>query len=290
MPHRRGYAVAQPIEGHPVPGTGGSQPRGAGPCLPMRRELRCRPDGLATLARRVGRQKQTRSQAFRCDLGAISKVVDQHISKISQALGVDGVRRRHVIVRKAGRRTTKHRDRAFDVAALDVGDADRELSQPLPERALFVRPVLPCGLKHLVGVEGESAVQQILGVGEGFDRRQLQVVRDACNAFAPWRKRAAQRVARAPASWSAGLVAIALGHPSIIAGEPHPLCVIFEATVQRGGSAANDHVARLDLTSRLSSITSFSRSMTPFAHIAVRPMSFTTAAQSGFFPVKDWSS
>ena len=57
---------------------------------------------------------------------------------------------------------------------------------------------------------------------------------------------------------------------------------------QAAGLATN-HASRWDLTSRLSSITSFSRSMTPFAHIAVRPMSFTTAAQRGFFPVKDSS-
>ena len=45
------------------------------------------------------------------------------------------------------------------VAALDVGDADHELGQGLPQHPLTVRAVLPCGLEHLVRVECQAPVR-----------------------------------------------------------------------------------------------------------------------------------
>jgi hypothetical protein len=43
-----------------------------------------------------------------------------------------------------------------------VGQADRELSEPLPQVAFCVRGCLPGGFQDLVGVEGHAFVQQSL--------------------------------------------------------------------------------------------------------------------------------
>jgi hypothetical protein len=76
-----------------------------------------------------------------------------------------------------------------------------------------------CGLEHLVGVKCQPPVQQILGMGEGFGRRQLEVIRDTWNALTAPGKRSADRVARAGASGSAGVIAITFGHvPTVCAG------------------------------------------------------------------------
>jgi hypothetical protein len=66
-----------------------------------------------------------------------------------------------------------------DVATLDVGDANSELGQALPQHPLIVRAVLPCGLEHLMRGECQATVQQILGIREGFGWRQLEIIRDA---------------------------------------------------------------------------------------------------------------
>ena len=72
--------------------------------------------------------------------------------------GVDRIRRRTVVVGKTVRRASKQADRTLDIAALDVGDADRELGQALPQHPLVVRAVLPCRLEHLVRVECQAPV------------------------------------------------------------------------------------------------------------------------------------
>jgi hypothetical protein len=89
---------------------------------------------------------------------------------------------------------------ALDVAALDVGDADRELGQALPQHPFIVRAVLPCGLEHLVRVECQAPVQQVLGVREGLGRRLLEVIWDAWNSLTALRKWPAESVTRAGAS------------------------------------------------------------------------------------------
>ena len=58
-------------------------------------------------------------------------------------------------------------------------DARRELGQALPQHPLIVRAVLPCRLEHLMRVESQATVQQILGIGESFSWRQLEIIRDA---------------------------------------------------------------------------------------------------------------
>ena len=92
-----------------------------------------------------------------------------------------------------------------------------ELSQGLPQCLLVVRAVLPCGLEHFVRVECQAPVQQILGIGEGFGRRQLEVIRNAWNAFTALRKWSTQSVAGTSASGPAGFVAITLSHVPIMA-------------------------------------------------------------------------
>ena len=74
-----------------------------------------------------------------------------------------------------------------------------------------------CWVKHLVCVERHAPVEQLLGMGEGFGRRQLEVVRDRWIARTVAGKRSAKGVARARTSGSAGLVAITLGHAAIMA-------------------------------------------------------------------------
>ena len=93
--------------------------------------------------------------------------------------GVDGVWCRLVVVGKSGRRAAEQGDCPLDVATLDMGDANSELGQALPQHPLIVWAVLPCGLEHLMGVECQATVQQILGIGEGFGWRQLEIIRDA---------------------------------------------------------------------------------------------------------------
>ena len=159
------------------------------------------------------------SQALRRDLGARREVVDQRISVVDQIGGVDGVWCRSLVVGKSGRRAAEQGDCTLDVATLDVGDADSELGQALPQHPLIVRAVLPCGLEHFVRVERQAPVQQILGKGQGLGRSQLEVVWNARNAFAALRKWSAESVARAGASGSAGFVAVTLGHVPIMASE-----------------------------------------------------------------------
>ena len=93
--------------------------------------------------------------------------------------GVDGVGRRSVVLGKSGRRAAEQGDCPRDVATLDMGDADSELGQALPQHPLIVWAVLSCGLEHLMRVESQASVQQILGIGEGFGWRQREVIRDA---------------------------------------------------------------------------------------------------------------
>ena len=101
-----------------------------------------------------------------------------------------------------------------------MGDADRELGKCLPQCLLVVRAVLPCGLEHFVRVERQAPVQQILGIGQGFGRRQLEVIRNAWNAFAALRKWSTEGVAGTSASGPAGFVAITLSHVLIMASRP----------------------------------------------------------------------
>jgi hypothetical protein len=75
-----------------------------------------------------------------------------------------------------------------------------------------VRAVLPRGLEHLVRVERQALVQQILGVGQGFRRSQVEIVRDAGHAIAALRKGSAKGVAGSGVARSARFVEIAFDH------------------------------------------------------------------------------
>src|ERR1700689_3041436 len=115
------------------------------------------------------------------------------------------------------RRAAQQGERTLDVAPLDVGEAARDLGKALPQHPLVVRAVLPCGLKPLVRTECQAPVQQVLSVGEGFGRRQPQIIRDRRNALSAARKWPPESVARARASGPPGFVAITLGHLPIMA-------------------------------------------------------------------------
>ena len=66
-------------------------------------------------------------------------------------------------------------------------------------------------------VECQALVQQILGIGDGFGRRQVKIIRDSWNAFTALRKWSTESVAGASASGPAGFVAITLSHVLIMA-------------------------------------------------------------------------
>jgi Amidase len=97
-----------------------------------------------------------------------------------------------------------------------MGDADRELGKGLPQCLLVVRAVLPCGLEYLVRVKGQAPIQQVLRVGEGFGRRQFEIIRDTRNALAALRKWPTKGVAGTGASGPTGFVAITLSHGPIM--------------------------------------------------------------------------
>jgi hypothetical protein len=67
-----------------------------------------------------------------------------------------------------------------------------------------------------VRVERQAPVQQILRIAERFGRRQLEIIRDAWNAFTALRKWSTKSVAGASASGPAGFVAITLSHVLIM--------------------------------------------------------------------------
>src|SRR3954462_14964565 len=94
---------------------------------------------------------QTGCQAFRFDRGVRSEVIDQYLGVVRQTCDVDVVRGR-LLEAKTVRRPPKYGDRALDVVALNMGDADRELGKRLPQCFLVGRSVLPRCLEHLVRV------------------------------------------------------------------------------------------------------------------------------------------
>ena len=69
--------------------------------------------------------------------------------------------------------------RSSHIPALNMSDADGELSQPLPHIALVVGCVLPRRFEHLMCVERQPTVQQVLRIGERIGRGQIQIVGDA---------------------------------------------------------------------------------------------------------------
>jgi hypothetical protein len=121
----------------------------------------------------------TGSQTLPWDLGTRREVGDQRIAVGDQMGSVDGIWRRSVVVGKSGRRAAQQGDCPLDVATLDVGDANSELGQTLPQHALIVWAVLPCSLEHVMRIESQATVDPILGIGEGFGWRQLEIIRDA---------------------------------------------------------------------------------------------------------------
>jgi hypothetical protein len=68
-----------------------------------------------------------------------------------------------------------------------------------------------------VRVERQAPVEQILGKGEGLGWRQLEVIRNAWNAFASPRKWSTEGIAGTIASGPAGFVARTLIHGLIMA-------------------------------------------------------------------------
>jgi hypothetical protein len=68
-----------------------------------------------------------------------------------------------------------------------------------------------------VRVERQAPVQQILGKGQGLGWRQLEVIRNAWNAFASPRKWSTEGIAGTIASGPAGFVARTLIHGLIMA-------------------------------------------------------------------------
>ncbi len=74
--------------------------------------------------------------------------------------------------------------RSGAIPALDMSDADGELRQALPHPALVIGCVLPRRLEHLVCIERQPTVQQLLCIVERIGRGQVQIVGDALDAVA----------------------------------------------------------------------------------------------------------
>jgi hypothetical protein len=74
--------------------------------------------------------------------------------------------------------------RSSAIPSLNMSDAHCELCQPLPHPALVIGGVLPRCLEHLVGVERQPSVEQLLRVCERIGRGQVQIVGYARDALA----------------------------------------------------------------------------------------------------------
>lgn len=152
-------------------------------------------------------------------MGSRSEVIDQRIGIVHQPGDVDSVRCRPTTAGKARGGAAKQRGCTLAVAPLDMSDAHRELGQALPHCLLVGRAALPRGLEHLVSVECEASVQQILGIGKGLGRCQRQVVRNPWHACTTRREWSAQSVSRSGVTRAAGFVTITLGHLPIMTSD-----------------------------------------------------------------------
>ncbi|MCO5605450.1 hypothetical protein L7F22_059634 [Adiantum nelumboides] len=95
------------------------------------------------------------------------------------------------------RTAAQQRDGAAGVAALGVGQPDRELRQRPPQVAGVVARVLPGTLEDLVGVEGQARVEQALGLGDGVRGGEHQVLGHPLDAGCAVRERTPGGVAGA---------------------------------------------------------------------------------------------
>ncbi len=84
-------------------------------------------------------------------------------------------------------RAFEQRQCALGVAALNVGDADGQLGQTLPEQPFVVGAAFPGAFEYFVRIEGEAPVQQVLRPHQRFGGRQIKIVGDTLDPDASWR-------------------------------------------------------------------------------------------------------
>ncbi|KXO98954.1 hypothetical protein AXK60_22480 [Tsukamurella pseudospumae] len=107
-------------------------------------------------------------------------------------------------------RTFEQDDRSLRITPLYMGDADRELREPLPELALLAWAALPRTLEDLVRGEGVPAVQRVLRPAQRNLRRKVQVVGYTVDPDAPDGEGTTETIAWAGISCPSIGVAIAL--------------------------------------------------------------------------------
>jgi hypothetical protein len=172
--------------------------------------------GTAEFSNELRFHQRGAESARRRNLGIRGDIVDNRGGPPDETVDIHTVRRRMSYQAQAIRPASEQGCRTIEVAALHVNDANGELGQALPQRSLGVRTTFPRGLEHLVRVERQVPVQQILGVGERFRRWQLEIVRDPRNSGTAGRQKSAHGITRSGVARPTDLVAIALGHVPII--------------------------------------------------------------------------
>ncbi len=112
---------------------------------------------------------------------------------------------------------TPEQHRSTDaVPTKGVGQAHCKLCQPLPEVAFGIRGCFPEGLQDLVGVERAALVQQPLGFGKTFVRRQDKALGNTLDPGVPTAKGAAKRIAGAGVAGTTDLVPLPVsGHGTV---------------------------------------------------------------------------
>ncbi len=106
--------------------------------------------------------------------------------------------------------------RAPRVAALHVGETDRELRQALPQLAVLPRSCLPDPLEHLVSVERVTVVDQLLGLAHRIVRAQRDILGNPVDPLRTMWQRPALGISGSGVAGPAGGVPVTAAHPSMM--------------------------------------------------------------------------
>jgi len=111
----------------------------------------------------------------------------------------------------------QQRHRPLRVAPLHVGEADRELRQPLPQLAVLPRRRLPHPLEHLVGMKGVTVVNEPLRLPQRVVRAEHGVLGNPVNPARAMRQRPALSISRTGVAGPSGGVPVTAVHPCMMA-------------------------------------------------------------------------
>lgn len=142
-----------------------------------------------------GLTDKSRREPVRRGCNASSKVGGELVGVGDESGPIDSVWCGAISVSDTLCRSFEQRQRALGVAALNVRDADGQLSQTLPQHAFVVGAAFPGAFENLVSIEGEALIQQILRPGQRFSGCQIKIIGYALDSDASWRQRSAEFVA-----------------------------------------------------------------------------------------------